>query len=210
MVLLRRSSRGLLLIALLAAAGCGAPRGWQPDVDPNSLADVEFQAYLADAPVVTVAEGFRAMLILADGEDTCKTFEDRRAKLEERGIARPAWKLEPDHMLDKGTLAYMIRQICRIHGGINLNVFGSIGLGERRYALREMIYEDIMAESADFAVVRGGELVSAMSKADAWMQKNRLYEVEPLELPPEPPPGATTEWMASPTTAPSERAPVGP
>jgi hypothetical protein len=193
MVLLSRCRAGLTL-ALVFAAGCAMPRQQAPEVDPSTLGDVEFQAYLADAPFVTVDEAFRALLILADGEDTSKSFEERRQKLESRGIARPQWKLEPNNLIDKGSVAYMICRICRIRGGINLMVFGAIGLGDRHYALRELVYDNIAEETSEFSFVRGGEMISLMSKADEYMRKHKVYEGTPIELPPEPEGGAIPQW----------------
>src|SRR5262249_26342867 len=141
-------------------------------------------------------EAFRAILILADGQERGKTVEERKEKLESRGISRAAWHLEPNNMIDKGTVAYMVCKICRIRGGINMMVLGSIGIGDRHYALRELVYDNLADDTSEFAFIRGGEFVSLLSKADDYMRKHKLYEGAPLELPPEPKAGENPEtWI---------------
>jgi len=213
MVLLNRPTRPLPALALafallaLALAGCVPPHRDPPSVDPNTLGDVEFQSYLATAPLVTVDEAYRAVLILADGEDTSKSFEERREKLESRGIARPSWHLSPEAIIDRGTLAWMICKICHIYGGVDLLVFGTLGVGDRRYAMRELIYEKIMDEGSAYWYVQGDELVAVLAKADEFMRKTKVYDSTINELPPEPPPGEAPDWTIPRTTQPSEPPP---
>src|SRR5262245_51640036 len=127
-------------LIFLANSGCAAPRPTQPKVNATELNDEGFQAYLAEVDLVTVDEAFRSILILADGEDTSKTFDERREKLESRGIVRPQWHLQPENVIDAGTTAYMVCKVCQIKGGVDMHLFGSWGLGDRRYALRELIF----------------------------------------------------------------------
>lgn len=207
MVLLRHGIVVGAAAAIVAIAGCNQPHRDPPSVDPSTLGDIEFQSYLAGAPLVTVDEAFRAILILADGQDTCKTFEERREKLESRGIARPGWKLNPEAIIDRGTLAYMTCKICHIYGGVDMLVFGNLGVGDRRYAMRELIYEKIMDEGSAYWYVRGDEIVAVLAKADEFMRKTKVYESTVNELPPEPPPGQSPDWAANVATQPSEPPP---
>ncbi len=193
----------------LAAAGCAVRREADVEVDTSKMADPQFQAYLAQAPLVTIAESYRAMLLLADGEDPATTFEERRDKLVSRGIVRAQWNLSPDQALDKGTLAFMVMRICQMRGGVNFTVFGSLGLGDRRYAVRELVYRRMIEDAVAYQVVTGGELVSLMAKADDFMEKRGLYQAEPIELPPEPGPGELPPWAQPPAaTQPAAGLPV--
>ena len=179
----RRAMVALSLGAVLTLGGCSpGPRMTPPDRDPSKLSDVGFQAYLARSATVTVDEAYRAMLILADGEDTSKSFEERREKLESRGIARAAWKLQPDDIIDAGSVAYMVCRICQIRGGVNACLFGSWGLGDRRYALRELQYREMIDEKVDYEYMSGQILVSLMSKADQLMAKKGLYANQGIDL----------------------------
>jgi hypothetical protein len=153
-----------------------------PEVAPGELSNEGFQAYLADAHLVTVDEAYRAMLILADGFEAHGSFEERREALESRGIARAAWKLRPQNVVDAGSVAYMVCRICRIRGGVNCNLFGRWGLGDRRYALRELLYREMIDDTVDYQHITGPALAAVMAKADELMEKKGLYETEMIEL----------------------------
>jgi hypothetical protein len=170
--------------ATLLLTGCAitAPA---PSVEPDSLDDVTFLSQLADRPMVSVAEAYRAVLILADGQDDAQSFAERQDKLVARGIARAAWGLGPDQAIDKGAVAYMVMRTCQIHGGLNCRTFGSWGLGDRRYAFRELVYQRLLPDDAgsDYQVISGGEFVGLLHKADEHMQKAGVYEAAEAEMP---------------------------
>ena len=145
------------------------------------------------------------MLILADGEDTCKTHEERREKLESRGIARAVWNLKPENVVDAGTVSYMVMKICQMRGGINFNLFGSWGLGDRRYAMRELIYRKLLDESVDYQAMTGERMIGLMARADALMEKKGLYESTKIDLSDETDRDANGDLIVppTPTSAPS-------
>ncbi len=176
--------RIMLVFAIVAgtSAGCAGPRMSTPPTDPDELSDAGFQGYLAEIDLVTTDEAFRAMLILADGEDPSDGFEQRRQALESRGIALAAWNLQPDNVIDAGSVAFMVCRICRISGGIDMHLFGSVGLGERRYALKELIYREMVAGAVDYQYMTGAAMFALMRKADALMEKKGLYESAGVEL----------------------------
>ncbi len=173
----------LFLLAMAGqVSGCAGPRLSTPAVDATKLSDEAFQAYLAEIELVTVDEAYRAMLILADGEDPSKGFEQRRAILEGRGIARAAWQLQPDHVVDAGSVAYMVCRICRISGGINMRLFGASGLGDRRYALRELIAREMIQDVVDYQFMTGAAMFAILRRADTLMQEKGLYESQGIDL----------------------------
>jgi hypothetical protein len=184
---LRKAALPVLALALLVG-GCGRPRKTQPSVDPATLDDTAFQAYLADAPVVTVDEACRAMLILADGHDATKDWSQRSQELLRRGWIRSAWGLHPGDMVDRGTVAFMICKVCKVYGGVDQLILGSWGLGDRRYAYRELVYRELMPPGTEFEVVTGGQLVGLMGKADSLMEKKHLYQTEKFDLGEKPAP----------------------
>jgi hypothetical protein len=122
------------------------------------------------------------MLILADGEDTSGGFEERRNKLIERGIVRAEWNLQPENVIDAGSVAYMICRICQIGGGVNMRLFGSWGFSDRRYALRELVYREMLTDAVDYEFMTGAALAAVMRKADDLMEKKGLYETTGVEL----------------------------
>ena len=177
-------SRVLVLAYMLvfAASGCVGPRKVSPKDDPATLDDDAFQSYLARVGMVTVDEAYRAMVILVDGKDGSKNFDERRQKLESRGIANPLWNLKPQNVIDSGAIAFMICRICRIHGGVDMTLLASWGLGDRRYAMRELIYREMIEDSVDYQYMTGAKLVGLMSKADAIMAKKSLYSNQGIQL----------------------------
>jgi hypothetical protein len=175
-----------MVLFLLATAGlisgCAGPRRSVPAVDAAKLSDEAFQAYLAEIDLVTVDEAYRAMLILADGEDTCEGFEQRKAALEGRGIVRAAWHLQPENVVDAGSVAYMVCRICEISGGINMHLFGAGGLGDRRYALRELIAREMIEDAVDYQYMTGAAMFAILRRADTLMQEKGLYESKGIDL----------------------------
>jgi hypothetical protein len=165
----------LSLVLLAGLVGCAGPRKFQPELDHETLDQTRFVHYLATVPVVTVDEAARAMLILADGTETHASYEQRVAELEQRGIVRKAWNLKPDHVLDKGTLGFMLFKICRLPGGVDTLLFGSWGLGDRRYALKEAADAGLLTYGPDYHPVTGGELVAALARADTYMAEHGIY-----------------------------------
>jgi hypothetical protein len=189
----------LLLLVVLVPMGCqelqqvdaqqaagepaAAPSAPSGDVDLNELDDDTFLASLADQALVTVDQCYRAMVILADGEDPFGSFEERRASLEGRDIARAAWGLKPDRNIDKGSAAFMVCRILQIKGGLNRILFGSWGLGDRRYAYRELVHRNLIrTPGVDYQPITGGELVALLGVADEYMSDTGVYEQEPVEL----------------------------
>ena len=93
------------------------------------------------------------MVVLAEGEDNYENYAGRVAALEQRGIIRPEWGLQREDCIDKGTVAYMVCRILNIRGGLNLMTLGSLGLGDRRYALRELVYMELMSMAPAFLMM---------------------------------------------------------
>lgn len=186
----RLACAAVAITACGAALGCAGPRREAPAVNPQTLDDMQFlHDYLIQQPTVTVDEAYRAMLILADGQDASNSFERRRDTLTQRGIVRPAWNLQPDYCIDKGSIAYMTCAILDIRGGVNRIVLGSWGPGDRRYALRELSYRQLMASAPTYQYITGAELVSLLRTADEYLQSHGRYTAGPMDLGPPPKPG---------------------
>lgn len=179
-----RFGLGLLLLGgwIASLCGCAGPRPSKPEIDGSSLPDAIFPAYLAEVELVTVDEAYRAMLILADGEDTSENFDQRRQKLESRGIAKAEWGLQPENVIDAGSAAYMVCRICDIDGGVNMRLFGHVGLGDRRYALREVIYREMLDDAVDYQYMTGGAFFALFRNADILMEEKGLYESPGVDL----------------------------
>ena len=122
-------------------------------------------------PVVTVAEGLRGVLLLTEDSSQLTTYEARYQSLEDRGAIRSAWKLQPNQVLDKGTLAHLLRVVCDLPRGLNERIAAHTGLADRRSALQTCVYEGLQAHAAAHDPVRGGELLSALTAAEKYLEK---------------------------------------
>ncbi len=128
-------------ILILLLAGCAVTRP-QPKIDPTTLDRDSFLSWLADQPMVSAAEAYRAMLIAATDQDPGADFASNQREVFRRDIARSEWKLAPDQAIDKSTAAFMAVQVARVRGGINLNLLGrGLHVGDRRYAFREAVFQ---------------------------------------------------------------------
>ena len=164
---------------LLAVAGCSRPhRTWIPPINHQDLGPTVFLHYLSTVPWASVDEASRAVLILVDGQERLDDFDARLAELAKRGAIDPNWIDGPDQLLDLGTLAYMLRHLCRIPPSTNEWMLGSLGVGRRRYALTTCIDAAILPYGASHDLVSGGELLGAITRADGYIERRDHPEAE--------------------------------
>lgn len=172
---------GAAVVAALLA-GCAQTRKFQPAVDPAGLSDIQFVHYLEGVPLATFGEACRAALIVADGETRFGDHAGRYAELRSRGVVRDAWKLEAGHVLDVGTLAYMAAEVCALPPTVNTVLFGSWGLGDRRYAVRQAASRGILEYAPTHEPVTGGELLQAIGRMDDYLARQGRGGVEQRDI----------------------------
>lgn len=170
----RRRWRGVAARFTLGAAaicaGCVSPqRAFQPDRDPAALDDVSFLHYLATVPVVTVDEGMRAMLLLKGVSLRRPTFERQFEMLHRIRAVRRTWRLSSGQVLDKGTLAYMLAELCGLRRSLDERIAWVTGLGDRRYALKTCVHEGLLPYGLAHEPVSGGELLTSLTEADRFL-----------------------------------------
>jgi len=141
-------------------------RAFRPELNPDALSDVAFLHYLATVPVATVDEGMRAVLILVDDRSGARTFEKRTQVLHEQGVVRQSWNLTCGQILDKGTLAYMLRRVCGVSPSVGEVLASCTGLGDRRAALKTCVDAGLLPYGVSTEPVKGGELLSAIAEAE--------------------------------------------
>jgi len=169
-------------LGMVTAGGCRHQITFEPQQDHNQLDSLEFVHLLAQQPVVTYDQGCRAVLLVADGEESPHTFGERKAELESRGVVSAAWGLQENDPLDRGTLGHMIFKTCRMRHGFNTWMASFTGLGDRRYALKSVIREEIISYGLSYQVPTGGEVVAALARADDYMAKKGMYEMPVGEI----------------------------
>lgn len=182
-----RHRRGATAAACIAAmviaplTGCAPEiRRWTPPQSPDTLDDAAFLHYLAEAPTASVDEGVRAVLLLVETEGKPSTPEARMQAALDRGLVVPAWRLKPEHVLTRGVLAHMIRRACGIGTDLASAITAPTGLGDRRYAVRACAEERLLVYGSPDGWIRGGELLDAVSRADAYLeQRGSVRDADP-------------------------------
>jgi len=174
----------VLILVVFAMAGCaGKQVAWrvtttrdaattQAAEDCQTVDDMDFLDCMVKKTKCTVADGVRAVCILVNDGDVGKSYEERYQFLVDRGMVRENWKLEPEGWIDRGTLSYMLLKAAGMKGGVNMRLFGSWGLGDRRYAYREMLYYELMPEGVDYCYVSGPEMVTSIGNVNRFMQEH--------------------------------------
>ncbi len=170
-------SLGLTLVVL----GCSQTT-YSPVKDHQVLDETDFVHYLSQQPMVTYDELCRATLIVADGEDTQQTFVERVSELKSRGIVRPEWDYSSDFVVDHGKLAYMILQMANVPKGVNSTLADYTGIGCERYALWDVVRQDIVMRAASYRIPTGGQVTRALANADDFMAKHGMYETAEREI----------------------------
>jgi len=156
-----------LVVAAISLAGCSAPRrAFTPPLEVAGLDDAGFLHYLATVPIVTVDEGFRAVLLLDTEANPADTFDERLALLTDRGAVRSDWHLQPEQTLDQGTLAYILTVTCGTTRSLSEFLARPTGLGDRRYALKTCIDEGLLDYALTQDPVSGGQLVATLTRAE--------------------------------------------
>ena len=159
------------VMCLVSVVGCAAPiRTFEPEQNPDALSDTAFLHYLPTAPVASVDEGFRAVLLLVDEDLTCSAFEERRIELIRRGAVRASWNINPDQVLDKGLLAHMLVTLCDMPRSLCQRLFSPIGACAKRYALKTCHREGVLPYGLSYEPITGGELLGAVSRAETYLE----------------------------------------
>lgn len=169
-----RSISSLILVVLLGTIGCQHV-SHTPSQDHQSLEASEFVHYLAQQPMATYDEVGRAVLLMITGEEGPGTFEQRVSDLEARGIIRPEWNYDAGHVVNRGTLAYMVYGACQMSGGLNIRLANWTGVGCERYAIKEVVRRRVMAYGLPYQIPTGGEVMRVLAKADEFRASRGIY-----------------------------------
>ncbi len=178
---LRNRSAGmtLLVVAILMVGLCGCTplgvRGVEafdlPPAEGEVASDAEFFFELSEKRYCSTDDAYRGMLYLIDGTDTSKDFEERTARLVMHGVANKSWKHNPNTVVTKGKVAYMLVRALEIRGGVMYNITNGSG----RYALRELIHKGIIMDGTEYSKVSGAEYVGILGRADDRRVKDQEY-----------------------------------
>ena len=134
----------------------------------NSQAETSYFRELADRKATFLSDGFYSVCLLLGVADKYNNFESQKNFLKEQGILpERAINAGADDPLRKSTAAYMFCRALDIKGGAVMRVFGP----SERYALRELVYKQLVAEGPAKKIVSGRELLSILMRASEYKAK---------------------------------------
>ncbi len=159
----------LSVILLVSVAGCrpAGVRGVRafeglPAAEGEVVSDAGFLYELSNKQYCTTDDAYRGILYFVDGVDTSADFQERTARVQMHGLVKKGWKHDPEAPITKGKVAYMFARALELPGGVMYNVTDAC----ERYALRELIYHDIIRIGSEGQKVSGAEYVGILGRAD--------------------------------------------
>lgn len=138
--------------------------------EPISPIDLEyFFGELISKRVTYRYDICKALVVLRGVEDDYINLDSQVAFLKKENLIPKKIESEfnPMEPIRKGLAAYMFCKAMGLRGGINLRLFGI----KERYALKELVYEGIMAPGNPGDIMSGEELVSTLMQAIDYMKK---------------------------------------
>ena len=161
------------VLLVLSVGGC-APAGVKgvrafedlPAAEGEVMSDAEFFYELTNKRYCSTDDAYRGVLLFIDGKDTSKDFQERAARVQMHGIVKKSWKHNAKAPITKGKVAYMFARALEIRGGVVYNITDA----SPRYALRELIYHDIIISGSENQKLSGAEYVGILGRADDYRE----------------------------------------
>ncbi|MCE9618813.1 MAG: hypothetical protein K8R92_02765 [Planctomycetes bacterium] len=132
------------------------------DQFPGSQQEIEFLDVLEDMPAVTNNDALHSFLILQDGTDASKDYQDRVAEGIRRKWLSESFKGQANQAANVGWLAGAGCRIMKVRGGLTMMIFGPID----RYAVKELIYMEILPLRTDNQSLSGLEFIDYVNRLE--------------------------------------------
>jgi hypothetical protein len=166
-------SRSLpILFLVVIAAGCQASRGGKPVAKELSGSDpdvvISFWHSLAEEPVASNDQAFRALLLYMNDKDDSADYNARVQSLRNRRMLPKNFNEPAEAAVKRGTLAVAIMRLIGDRGGITTHVFGPTP----RYATRELMFLNIYPPSTGNQAFSGNELVGIIGRVEDYQRGN--------------------------------------
>jgi len=168
MSITRRIAPLVLLLGLLAGA-CQRTvikDTEHTDYDPNDLtAQLDFWHDLPGRSAVSNDEGFHGVILLFDGADPTRTYEERVQYLKDKGWLQKDFDEPANLAMQRGTLSRLLVKAMDVKGGVMMHLTN----GAPRYAYKELVFLGIMPEGSELMVVDGLDYLGVVSRAQDYM-----------------------------------------
>ncbi len=163
----------LMLTCSFAMAGCQSPRIESPLIAPGLAgqteeAQLDFWHDLALRPLVANDEAFHALLLFVDGKDENADYASRVQALKDRKMLPGSFNAGADEAITRGDLAVALAGALDIKGGVMLRLTGGTS---PRYATRELIYQGIYPQGADYQTFNGTQFVGIIAQAEDYQRQ---------------------------------------
>src|SRR5690349_10701691 len=167
-----RVERRWLLLPLLGAAalwgagGCTASHSADRAVDhaPYSASELDFWQRLETQPLCSNHDALHGLLLLADGTDDRKGFEERFAEARKRGWVGAGETIEPDATATVGFVSVALCDLLSLRGGVSSMLLPRSG----RYCTRELVAAGLLPDRTENQALRGPEFLDLVSRAEDW------------------------------------------
>lgn len=133
---------------------------------------------LADRNLVSNNEAFHGILLFVDGKDEAETYEARVQALKGRKLLPGSFNEPADNAVTRGTLAVAVVHILNIKGGASLRMFPE----SPRYAVRELMAEDLFPASSEHQTFSGPEFLGVIGRTEDY-QRSSAFLVPAAEKP---------------------------
>lgn len=124
--------------------------------------EIEFLDAMEDMPAVTNNDALHTFLILEDGTDTSKDYQDRVTAGIQRKWLSSSFDQQANTAAHVGWMAGAGCRIMKIRGGVTMMLFGPID----RYAVKELIYMEILPLRTDNQSLTGGEFIDYINRLE--------------------------------------------
>lgn len=136
-------------------------------LEPREPVGLDYFRELLSKDIALNSDLSKAIAVLLGIEDAQPNFDSQLSFFKQDGILsqKMAAEFYPQAPLRKGVAAYIFCKALKIKGGIWLRLLGM----NQRYALKELVFEEIMAAGNVNDIVSGKELVISLTKAIEYM-----------------------------------------
>jgi hypothetical protein len=163
---LRLGASAPLILCVLLLTGC--QRTIVSDALPmGGDSEMAYWHGLPDRPVVSNDEALHGLILLVNGEDPSESYEQRVEWLKERKLLSSGFKKPAPEAVECGTVAQVVARHLDIKGGLSMRLLGA----HPRYAVRELVYLQIMRPATPQQALRGIDFMGIISKAEAYKEE---------------------------------------
>ena len=134
--------------------------------DPE--AQLNFWHELADEPIASNDQAFRALLLYLDSKDDSESYDARVASLRSRNLLPPDFAAPAEAGVTRGTFAYALMRLLDEKGGVTTRVFGI----HPRYAVRELVFLEVLPPSTPNQGLSGNDVVGIIGRVEDFQRSS--------------------------------------